>query len=196
MQAQSRRGLSAAGIGRKSGAVHHAYVMTIIGADRPGLVELLSNVVAEHGGNWLESRLAHLGGQFAGVLRVQVPAEREVALCNALRALDTEGLTVVVHADQPPPGDGERTLCTLEIVGHDRPGIVKQIARALAQFGVNVEELQTEVASAAMSGEMLFKARGRVSLPPGGEVAALRSTLESIAADLLVDVSLETLAQG
>lgn len=171
--------------------MHHAYVMTIIGTDRPGLVEMLARVVAEHGGNWLESRLTHLGGQFAGVLRVQVPAEQEVALCSALHALENQGLTVVVHADQPPPADGERTLCTLEIVGHDRPGIVKQIARALAQFGVNVEELQTEVVSAAMSGEMLFKARGRVSLPAGCDLAALRAAVEAIAADLLVDVALE-----
>src|SRR4051812_3506563 len=39
-------------------------VMTIIGPDRPGLVELLASLVAEHGGNWLESRMSHLAGQF------------------------------------------------------------------------------------------------------------------------------------
>ena len=53
----------------------------------------------------------------------------------------------------------------LEIVGQDRPGIVREISHALASFGINVEELQTECASAAMSGETLFKARARLSLP-------------------------------
>ena len=49
-------------------------VLTLIGADRPGLVESLAKRVAAHRGNWVESRMAHLAGQFAGILRVEVPA--------------------------------------------------------------------------------------------------------------------------
>ena len=41
-------------------------VLTVIGRDRPGLVDTLSGVVAEHGGNWEESRMAHLADRFAG----------------------------------------------------------------------------------------------------------------------------------
>ena len=39
-------------------------VLTVIGRDRPGLVDALSRVVAEHGGNWEESRMSHLADQF------------------------------------------------------------------------------------------------------------------------------------
>ena len=55
-------------------------VMTVIGADRPGLVEMVATRVADHGGNWLESRMCRLGGQFAGILRVEVPGERRDGL--------------------------------------------------------------------------------------------------------------------
>jgi glycine cleavage system regulatory protein len=166
-------------------------VMTIIARDRPGLVDLIAATIAEHDGNWLESRMAHLGGQFAGILRVHVPEHREVALVDALRGLQAHGLTVVVQADRGPQPDAAiEPGALLEIVGQDRPGIVRQISHALAGFGVNVEELQSECSSAPMSGETLFKARVQLRLPAGSAPDELRKTLERVAADLMVDVSL------
>jgi glycine cleavage system regulatory protein len=164
-------------------------VMTIIGRDRPGLVESVAQVVATHGGNWLESRMSRLGGQFAGILRVQVPEERQDALGEALKKLESAGLAVVVHRDEGPAAAPDATGTVLEIVGQDRPGIVRQISRALAEYGVNVEELESECSSAAMSGEAIFKARFRVSIPASCRVDELRRHIEKIAADLIVDVS-------
>jgi glycine cleavage system regulatory protein len=164
-------------------------VMTVIGADRPGLVESVAALVAEHGGNWLESSMSRLGGQFAGILRVEVPLERERALMTALEGLSGKGLQVVVHADQPAATLQASRLSMLEVVGHDRPGIVRQISHTLAAEGVNVEELHTERSSAAMSGESLFKARAKVSIPPSVDTGLLRAKLERIAEDLIVDIS-------
>jgi glycine cleavage system regulatory protein len=165
-------------------------VMTVIGEDRPGLVESVARVVAEHGGNWLESRMSRLGGQFAGILRVEAPAEKQPALAAALEALRAHGLAVVIHQDQPAPAaSSPARLSQLEIVGHDRPGIVSQISRALADYKVNVEDLQTECASAAMTGEPLFTAKARIRIPESVDLAALRQTLEKIAADLIVEIS-------
>src|SRR6266566_3885379 len=98
-------------------------VMTVIGADRPGLVESVAALVAEHGGNWLESSMSRLGGQFAGILRVEVPSERELALMSGLEALAAKGLRVVVHPDQPLAAPEASRLSMLDVVGHDRPGI-------------------------------------------------------------------------
>ena len=168
-------------------------VMTIIGRDRPGLVESVASLVAGHEGNWLESRMSRLGGQFAGILRVEVPDASMTPLTQALNGLAGQGLSVVVHHDQPEPAPAAGKLCALEIVGHDRPGIVREISRALASRGVNVEELETEYVSAAMSGEAIFKAKAKLNLPVGCDLAALREQLEKIAEDLIVDVSLEPL---
>ena len=164
-------------------------VMTIIGADRPGLVGRLSAVVADHGGNWLESRMAHLGGQFAGILRVQIPSEQEQNLLAALQALETQGLSVRTQHDAvtaPPPA---RALATVEVVGHDRPGIVRQISQVFAQHRVNVEELETHCESAPMSGEMLFHATATVQLSASYTLGQLRGALEEIATDLMVDIA-------
>jgi len=163
-------------------------VMTIISPDRTGLVEAVARAVAEHGGNWLESRMCRLGGEFAGILRVEIPAEKRSALLAALDKLQTNGLQIVVRDDAPVPAvEGRQTK--LEIVGADRPGIVREITSALARAGVNVEEFSSEVASAPMSGETLFKAAARLRLPARCDLAALKKDLEKIAADLLVDVS-------
>jgi glycine cleavage system regulatory protein len=167
--------------------------MTVIGEDRPGLVESVASLVAEHGGNWLESRMSRLGGQFAGIVHVEVPAEKEKPLTGALQNLATRGLSVVVHSDRASVAAVSGPTSLLEIVGQDRPGIVQQISHALASFGVNVEELTTECASAAMSGETLFKARAKLSIPSSCNVAELQGKLEKIAADLIVDISLEAL---
>lgn len=170
-------------------------VLTLVGTDRPGLVEKVAAVVADHAGNWLESRLCRLGGQFAGIVRILSHTERRAALTTALHALAAEGLTVEVYEDSGPgfPDRASGRAAHLELVGQDRPGIVRQVAAALAARGVNVEELATECLSAPMSGETLFKARARLLLPESCDVAELRAELERIAADLLVDILFEPL---
>jgi len=164
-------------------------VMTIIGPDRPGLVGQLAHVIAEHGGNWLESRMAHLAGQFAGILRVEVPAPQQTALMTALRALDPHGLTVQIQPGKPVAAAPVGSLIVIEVVGHDRPGMVRQISHVLAQLNINVEELASHCESAPMSGEILFHAKAKVSLPPGCSLAQLQQALEKIATDLMVDIS-------
>ena len=164
-------------------------VMTVIGSDRPGLVESVAGLVTEHGGNWLESRMSRLGGQFAGILRVEVPQGREQDLLNGLKRLESQGLTVMACPDQAVKESKPRRISTLELVGQDRPGIVRQISAALASHGVNVEEFESECASAAMTGENLFKARVKVSIPDSCDTVALRKELERIAEDLIADIS-------
>ncbi len=164
--------------------------MTIISPDRTGLVESIARAVADHGGNWLESRMCRLGGEFAGILRVEISAEKKNALLAALQTLQQNGLQIVVRADQPVAAAAPGKQTKLEIVGSDRPGIVREITSVLARAQVNVEEFFSEVVSAPMSGEMLFKAGARLQLPADCDLAALKKALEKIAADLFVDVSL------
>ena len=177
----------------RSGPMQASLVMTVIAPDRPGLVELISNLVAQHGGNWLESRMSHLGGHFAGILRVQVPTEQERSLIDALQHLQSQGLSIVAHSDRQTKIAAPEPLWLLEIVGQDRPGIVREISRVLARRGVNVEELETECQSAAMSGEMMFTARAKVRVPAACSVGDLRGELEKIGQDLIVEVSLQQL---
>jgi glycine cleavage system regulatory protein len=165
-------------------------VLTLIGPDRPGIVEAVAEPIAAHGGNWLESRMAHLAGQFAGILRVEVPDERTAALVEALRKLEQRGLRVTVETGPRPVPHRERRLLVVDLVGLDRPGIVREISHVLAERGVNIEELVTDRSTAAMSGEHLFRSRARVNVPAQVDAAELRARLEKLATDLHVQVSL------
>src|SRR5262245_66446511 len=73
-------------------------VITVIGRDRPGLVEAIAAAVANHGGNWLEGRMAHLAGQFAGLVRIEVATEKVSELREALAGLESGGLHVITEA--------------------------------------------------------------------------------------------------
>lgn len=165
-----------------------ALVLTLIGHDRPGLVERVSQVIADHDGSWEQSRMARLAGHFAGILQVRVPDGQADALADALGALSSEGLTIHVQDSEPGVEAGDETLLDVEIVGQDRPGIVREIARAAAAVGVNVLSLESHVSPAPMSGETLFTARARLHAPPSLDVEALRESLEKIAEDLMADI--------
>ena len=166
-------------------------VLTVTSPDRPGLVEALSQSVASHQGSWLESRMARLDGQFAGILRVSVPANRVEALSRELRALEPQGMQIAIaRSEVNDSSPGARQL-RLELLGSDRPGIIREIARALAFRGINVDELRTEVVSAPMSGELLFRASAELWIPPSLDLEALRKDLEALAHELMVDVDLD-----
>ena len=165
-------------------------VLTVIGTDRPGIVEQISDQVLAAGANWEESRMARLAGKFAGVLRVSVDTERANRLVDDLRALASGDLTVVIELGTEASASSSRAL-GIEIVGQDRPGIVRDISHVLARRGVNIEELETEVTSAAMSGEPTFRARARVRLPDATSVDDIRAALEAMADNLMVDLELD-----
>ncbi|MBL8301431.1 MAG: glycine cleavage system protein R [Ideonella sp.] len=166
-------------------------VLTVIGPDRPGLVSVLSDTIAAGGGNWLDSRMASLAGQFAGILLVDVASDRADDLRAALQQLDGMGLRLVVAqgpAETPAARDGR--VLKLDLLGQDRPGIVRDISRVLAEHQVSIGEFHTERASGSFSGEAMFKATALLTLPAGLDEGALQQALESLANELMVDLDL------
>jgi len=176
-------------------------VLTLIGPDRPGLVEAVAHTVAQRGGNWLESRMIHLAGQFAGILRVEVPPGQADALARALEGLGASGLRVLAErverpatsaaSGAPAAASAGGRVMQLELIGLDRPGLVREISQLLARQGINVEELTSDRTSAPMSGETLFRAQARVKVPAHLDAAQLRSSLERLASDLTVEIRLD-----
>ena len=165
-------------------------ILTIIGPDKPGLVERLSNTIAEHDGNWLESALSRLGGKFAGILVISVPDDKAPALTDALQGLQTSGLKIIAETADEEERPSTLQAFTLELIGHDKPGIVREISQALAKRHINVESLTTELVSGSMSAELLFKAEAHLLAPDSLDFDDLQSAIEAIASDLMVDITL------
>lgn len=166
-------------------------VLTIVCDDRPGIVALLSHLLETHGGNWTESSMSSMAGKFAGILLASVPEERLEGFLAALAGLDeAQGMQIVAQRSQESRAAGEVREFTLELIGQDRPGIVHDITDILSRHNVNVQELETECVSASMSAEMLFRARARMRVPAKASIEALRTELEKLANELMVDITL------
>jgi len=168
-----------------------SFVLTVVSDDQPGVVEILSQVIADHDGNWTESSMMSLAGKFAGILLVHVPEERASAFISSLDALETEGLQLVTQRSQATATVDSAREYSFDLVGQDRPGIVREITEILAKHGVNVQELETTVQSASMSGESLFMAHARIFVPPETDLDVLQDKLEELANELMVDIELE-----
>ncbi len=169
-----------------------ALVLTVIGKDRPGLVETLADLIAKHDSNWDESRMARLAGHFAGVVQIHLPENQAEGFMTALPTLADQGLSVsVLDSDWSLANVDHRNSLQLELVGQDRPGIVREISSKLAALGVSMQDLRTVVESAPMSGERLFRAEAELVLPTQTDSEQIRTLLERLADEMMIDITLK-----
>ncbi|KPW66746.1 ACT domain-containing protein [Pseudomonas cannabina] len=166
-------------------------VVTLVAPDKPGQVERIAQCIAEHGGNWLESRMSRMAGQFAGILKVGVEPQQYDDLIKALNNLSAHGIRMLL-AESVVETSGTTRPISMQLVGNDRPGIVRDITRLLAGQGVNVEHLITDVAPAPMSSEVLFHADAVLGVPVGLSPDDLQAGLETLADDLMVELVLRS----
>ncbi len=166
-------------------------LISIISDDKPGIVEALAEAVAAANGNWLESRLSQLGGKFAGVIRVSVAQEQLAPLEQKLRQLESQQIWVKTErAATDSAKTAELGSAYIHALGPDRPGIVKELSKALVKNHINLANLETALSSMPYSGDPLFEATGQLEIPPSVDMQALRQTLDAIADALALDISL------
>ncbi|ATE67143.1 glycine cleavage system protein R [Rhizorhabdus dicambivorans] len=171
--------------------MNQSVILTVVGSDRPGLTRAIADAVYAAGGNWLESHLSRLGGKYVGSVLVELPADRLGELEAAARAIDAVGLTVAIV---PAARDGERGQgqpLGIEIVGQDRPGIVREVTTVLAGLHVNIEDFTTAIEGSAWSGAPLFRGRAKLLLPAGTSTDRVREALEEISGEIMVDFSVQ-----
>ncbi len=169
--------------------MHSTVILSVIGADRPGLTQALAAAVQDAGGNWLESRLTRLGGSYVGSVLVELPADALEILRDKAAHVDAIGLKVTIAATGPAEAPAGTPLA-VSLVGQDRPGIVKEVSAALARLAVNIEELETGTEDEAWSGNRLFRAALSLRLPPGIDAAAVQDALEAISGEIMVDYTI------
>jgi glycine cleavage system transcriptional repressor len=121
------------------------YMLTVVGADRPGIVAGLTQALFRGGCNLGEASMVRLGGNFTIMLMVEIDAGIDV-----LRKL-TEEVTrqfgLRLHVDEIQARLHEHPEPNIQVVVHgaDRAGIVAEVTAALAAAGLNVLDLESEV---------------------------------------------------
>lgn len=164
-------------------------VITILGPDRPGLVKSLSETLNQFQGSWTESSMAHLAGKFAGLVHVSVPVDQVDALTSALQNLQADDFQILIEKTEPGAASQPAQTLNVALLGLDRPGIIHDITKKLASLNVNIEELESEVKEASMSGGLLFRAQLKLGLPQDTSPEAVQDALESMSDQFMVDLS-------
>ena len=165
-------------------------ILTIVSSDRPGIIEPLSEILASHNGDWVDSNMSSLAGKFAGVLLASVPDENVDSLITDWKRLSSADLHLLAEKAVASP-EATGRLFTMELLGQDHPGIVRDITRVLSEHQVNIEKLVTERQDASMSGETMFFAKIRLRIPENTDLNVLQEALEKLANELMVDIDFE-----
>ena len=165
-------------------------VFTLTGPDRVGLVEAVTKLLLNRGGNVETSRMSRLGGEFAILMLVTIPQEQVTHLDNEFATLVAQGYKVTIsqteqaHAESHP---GWRPY-QIEVSGADQEGIIYQVSQTLAQRGINIESADTRTTPAAMSGDPLFSMTALVFVPPVLAGQEWQADLQAVARQLNVDI--------
>ena len=175
--------------------MYSSIIVTVIGPDKPGIVNAISQTAAEAGANWAESRMANLVGQFAGIIHLQVLPTKIETLTKNLKSLEALGLQINIANAQPANGEPVYSrLLNVELIGQDHPGIIRDISKILSEHAISIEELDTEFISGSWSGENLFHSRAKLRVPVKLSEEELQNTLEAIANEIMVDITIESTA--
>ncbi|MDL2357826.1 MAG: ACT domain-containing protein [Pseudomonadota bacterium] len=166
-------------------------VVSIVGPDRHGIVSLLADRAQRYGANWAASRMTRLAGEFAGMVHFEVPREHADALSAALRQLEASGLQVVIARSDGARAPASLRSFELELVGDDRVGIVSSLTRLLAERGVSIESIHTDIVRSGVSGKQTFKIGAHLLVPASLAADDLRRELGTLATRMMLDIALD-----
>ena len=166
------------------------HIISVIAADRPGIVDEVSRIIAAENCNIEESRMAHLGGDFALVTLISGEGEAAGKAAGMVREWAEAGDMTAVSRETARPSEmpGARAEIGLEIP--DRPGIVNRVTHFLARRGANVESLQTEVRSAPFTGTPVLYMHVNISSSEKLPLEGLRHALDDLAEDEDIHITL------
>jgi methionyl-tRNA formyltransferase len=165
-------------------------IVSIVGADRHGIVSLLADRAQRFGANWAASRMTRLASEFAGTVHFEVPRENVDALEASLRQLESSGLQVVIARSDGATVPASLRSVELELVGDDRVGIVSNLTKILAERNISIESIHTEIVRNGISGKQIFRIGAHLLVPAALSIDALRVELGTLAHQLMVDIAL------
>ena len=166
-------------------------VFTLTGTDRIGLVNDVTELLLGLGGNVEISRMARLGGEFAVLMLVSLPAEHLARLDQAMQGLSDEGYKITVTQTEAESAGPAWRPYLIEVEGADHEGIIHDLAHQLSARGINIEAMDTGTQPAPISGTPLFTMSARVAVPAALEAHAdWKGALEDAAQQLNVTIKI------
>ncbi len=166
------------------------FVLTLSGPDRIGIVDEVTGLLLDGGGNVETSRMARLGGEFAVLMLVSMSTEAFAALEHGLARLIAQGYKVTTTRSDRTYAEAHAgwTHEQIEVKGADHEGIIHEVARYLARRGINIESMDSETAPAPHSGVPIFTMTAHVAVPPEAAGQGWEAGLQDIAGRLNLEI--------
>ena len=166
-------------------------VLSLMGKDRVGLVDEVTQALLELGGNIETSRMARLGGEFASLMLVSLPDEKRAGLNKKLENLTRQGYQINSIPTEPA-GVAEHAgwqPFRIDVLGADHEGIVHEVAHYLAQRGINIQSMETDTKPAPISATPLFSMKALVAVPPGLDQESWKAALLEVGQRANVEIN-------
>ena len=173
------------------------YAVAVVGRDQPGIAAAVARALFESKANIEDSRMSILGGHFAVMMLVSLPADADVA------ALQTDldgvreslGLETAVLREIEHTAAAARTESThvLTVYGADHSGIVAAVCETLADNKVNIDDLATRVVGSEEA--PIYTLICELTLPAELDLAELSDEMDAVAVSQGVEVVLRELDQ-
>ncbi|MBZ0254986.1 transcriptional regulator, partial [bacterium] len=164
-------------------------VLTLAGHDRIGVVEEVTKEILPFSGNVDASRMARLGGEFAMLMLISVPEERFGEFSQCIASLQNKGYAVTSCETQEDDSEeyDDWNMFQIEVFGADHEGIIHQITSRLAELKISVENMDSSMSPAPLSGSPLFMMLATVFAPPEFTMESLQGEMDEIGAAISVD---------
>ena len=162
-------------------------LISVLGDDKPGLLDSLSEIIVSNDGDWIESNMSTVEAKFAGILRINVPSKNASKLMKELTSSKL-GLQIACEETAPVTFSDFKSY-NIELIGQNHVGIINKLSHVLTyELKANVEGIKTEIIEASMSGEQLFKAQITLHLPKSVDERLIKDKLELIADEMMVEI--------
>ena len=169
-------------------------VLTLTGQDRVGIVEHVTKQLVDYQGNVESSKMAHLGGEFAMLMLVSVPEDKYKKLQHVIQGLQNEGYNITTRPterDSSQKYDGWMPF-EIKVSGADHEGIIYRLTRHLSVSGINIENMDTNMVQAPMSGTPLFTMTAIIIVPPKLSYHDWKDRLQEIGDEVNVTVEVSS----
>lgn len=139
------------------------FITTIVGDDRPDIINALAEKTRSMGGEWIKSKVTRLDGQFAAIMKVSIDEDKEAGLNEALtQAFDDLTFTYAPVREIEP---ANTTVISLVLDCDDRPGLTKEITRVLYDLSLRPERLEVSRLPVVEMGETVYSAKMSIGVP-------------------------------
>lgn len=169
-------------------------VITALGSDRPGIVNELTQCIADKDCNIEDSRMSVLGGEFAVMLLVSGNWNTIAKLETHMPAMGQKlGMNIICKSTESHKQPGSLVPYTADVIAMDHPGIVNNLANFFSERNINIEDLETTNYAAAHTGTPMFSVHIEVGVPAEQSIAELRESFMDFCDNLNLDAVLEPL---